>query len=338
MGTVLENIGAGVISIDQTGKITTINKAAVNILKIPFKGFCEKHYKDVFQTSLLKPVRTLRKKMNKKGIESIEEQITVTVEGAVLTLLTSINVLKNSQNDYLGMVFVFEDLTELIRTQKIAAWREAARDFAHEIKNPLTPIQLNTQRLQKKFKENSRDFNKVFEESTKIIVSEVNGMKELLNEFSQFARMPESKPKPNPLHYVVDEAVNLYNGVKGNIEIIKQFDPKIKLINIDYEQIKRVFVNVIDNAIDAMNAGGHIEIGTYLDEMNGVVKIKISDCGEGINSENRAKLFVPYFTTKKRGTGLGLAIANRIVKDHNGTIKAIPNKKKGTTFLIELPT
>tara|TARA_Y100000294_G_C8521341_1_gene323026 strand:- start:447 stop:1277 length:831 start_codon:yes stop_codon:yes gene_type:complete len=275
--------------------------------------------------------------MNKKRVEYSEEQINVTVEGSFLTLLTSISVLKNSQNNYLGMVVVFEDLTELIRTQKIAAWREAARDFAHEIKNPLTPIQLNTQRLQKKFKENAGDFKKVFEESTKIIVGEVNGMKELLNEFSQFARMPESKPKPNPLHDVIDEVVSRYNGVKSKVEIVKQLDPKIRLINIDYEQIKRVFVNIIDNAIDAMNAGGRIEIGTFLDEMNGVVKIKITDCGKGINAKDRAKLFMPYFTTKKRGTGLGLAIANRIVKDHNGTIKAIPNKIKGTTFLLELP-
>ena len=337
MEAVLENIGAGVISIDQTGKITMINKAAVKILKIPAKDFREKYYRDVFSISLLTPVRSLIKKMNKKRVEYSEEQINVTVEGSLLTLLTSISVLKNSQNNYLGMVVVFEDLTELIRTQKIAAWREAARDFAHEIKNPLTPIQLNTQRLQKKFKENAGDFKKVFEESTKIIVGEVNGMKELLNEFSQFARMPESKPKPNPLHDVIDEVVSRYNGVKSKVEIAKQLDPKIRLINIDYEQIKRVFVNIIDNAIDAMNGGGRIEIGTFLDEMNGVVKIKITDCGKGINAKDRAKLFMPYFTTKKRGTGLGLAIANRIVKDHNGTIKAIPNKIKGTTFLLELP-
>ncbi len=337
MGTVLENIGAGVISFDQAGKITTVNKAAVNILKIPSKDFHEKYYKEIFNKSLLKPVRSLIKKMNKKGADSIEEQVNVTAEGVTLTLLARISVLRNRQNDYLGMVIVFEDLTELIRTQKIAAWREAARDFAHEIKNPLTPIQLNTQRIQKKYYENSRDFNKVFEESTKIIVSEVNGMKELLNEFSQFARMPESRPKPNLLHDVIDETINLYNGVKSNVEITKQFDPKIRLIDIDYEQIKRVFVNIIDNAIDAMNGGGRIEIGTYLDEMHGTVKIKISDCGEGINTEDRVKLFMPYFTTKKRGTGLGLAIANRILKDHNGTIKAIPNKLKGTTFLVELP-
>lgn len=337
MEAILENIGAGVISIDQTGKIAMINKAAVNILKIPAKDFCEKYYKDVFATSLLNPVRILIKKMNQNGLERIEEQINVTVEGFTLTLLTSISVLKNSQDSYLGMVIVFDDLTEFIRTQKIAAWREVARDIAHEIKNPLTPIQLNTQRLQKKFKQKSKDFEKVFEESTKIIVNEVNGMKELLNEFSEFARMPESKPKPNSLHDIIDEVVILYNGVKSNVEIVKYYDPKINLINIDYEQIKRVFVNLIDNAIDAMNGGGHIEIGTYFDNISNMVKIKISDCGEGINVKDRDKLFLPYFTTKKRGTGLGLAIANRIINDHNGTIKVLPNNIKGTTFMIELP-
>lgn len=337
METILENIGAGVISIDQTGKIAMINKAAVNILKIPAKDFREKYYKDVFATSLLNPIRILIKKMNQNGLERIEEQINVAVEGFTLTLLTSISVLKDSQDSYLGMVIVFDDLTEFIRTQKIAAWREVARDIAHEIKNPLTPIQLNTQRLQKKFKQKSKDFKKVFEESTKIIINEVNGMKELLNEFSKFASMPESKPKPNSLHDIIDEVVILYNGVKSNVEIVKYYDPKINLINIDYEQIKRVFVNLIDNAIGAMNGGGHIEIGTYFDNTSNMVKIKISDCGEGINAKDRDKLFLPYFTTKKRGTGLGLAIANRIVNDHNGTIKVLPNNTKGATFIIELP-
>lgn len=337
METILENIGAGVISIGQTGKIAMINKAAVNILKIPAKDFCEKYYKDFFATSLLNPVRILIKKMNQNALERIEEQINVTVEGFTLTLLTSISVLKDSQNSYLGMVIVFDDLTEFIRTQKIAAWREVARDIAHEIKNPLTPIQLNTQRLQKKFKQKSKDFKEVFEESTKIIVNEVTGMKELLNEFSKFARMPESRPKSNSLHDIIDEVVVLYNGVKSNVEIVKHYDPKITLIDIDYEQIKRVFVNLIDNAIDAMNGGGRIEIGTYFDDVSKMVKIKISDCGEGINVKDRNKLFLPYYTTKKRGTGLGLAIANRIITDHNGTIKVLPNNIKGTTFIIDLP-
>ncbi len=274
--------------------------------------------------------------MNKRTLARIEEQIEVTVEDSALTLLTKIHVLKNNQNKYLGMVIVFDDLTELIRTQKIAAWREVARDIAHEIKNPLTPIQLNTQRLQKKFKTNSPDFKEVFEESTKVIVSEVNGMKELLNEFSNFARMPVSKPKPTPLHDIIDEVIALYNGVKGNVKIIKSYDTQIKLINIDYEQIKRVFINLFDNAIEAMNNKGRIEIGTYLDKINNRVKIKISDRGKGINAKIQKKLFLPYFTTKKRGTGLGLAIANRIITDHNGTIKVMPNETKGVTFLLEL--
>ena len=274
--------------------------------------------------------------MNKRKLARIEEQIEVTVEDSALTLLTKIHVLKNNQNKYLGMVIVFDDLTAFIRTQKIAAWREVARDIAHEIKNPLTPIQLNTQRLQKKFKTNSPDFKEVFEESTKVIVSEVNGMKKLLNEFSNFARMPASKPKPNPLHDIIDEVVALYNGVNGNVEIIKSYDAQIKLINIDYDQVKRVFINLIDNAIEAMNNEGRIDIGTYLDKINNTVKIKISDCGEGINTKIQKKLFLPYFTTKKRGTGLGLAIANRIITDHNGTIKVTPNETKGVTFLLEL--
>ncbi len=333
---VIDNIDAGVISIDQTGKITMINRGAVNILKIPAGNYRGKYYKYAFDTALLNTVRTLIKKMNKRKLARMEEQIEVTVKDSALTLLTKIHVLKNNQNKYLGMVIVFDDLTEFIRTQKIAAWREVARDIAHEIKNPLTPIQLNTQRLQKKFKTNSPDFKEVFEESTKVIVSEVNGMKELLNEFSNFAKMPASKPKPNSLHDIINEVIALYNGVNGNVKIVKSYDTQIKLINIDYEQIKRVFINLFDNAIEAMNNEGRIDIGTYLDKINNTVKIKISDCGEGINAKIQKKLFLPYFTTKKRGTGLGLAIANRIITDHNGTIKVMPNETKGVTFLLEL--
>lgn len=333
---VMDNVDTGVISIDQTGKITMINRAAINILKIPVGNYREKYYKVVFEASHLNAIRTLIKKMSKSHMERIEEQIEVTVENSALTLLTRIHVLNNYLNNYIGMVIAFDDLTELIRTQKIAAWREVARDIAHEIKNPLTPILLNTQRLQKKFENNSPDFNAVFKESTKIIISEVNGMEKLLNEFSKFARMPESRPKPNPLHDIIDEVVTLYNGAKGNVIIVRNYDKKIKLINIDYEQIKRVFINLIDNAIDAMNGGGRIEIGTYLDNVNNAVQIKITDRGKGIDAKVQKKLFLPYFTTKKRGTGLGLAIANRIVTDHNGSIKVIPNETRGTTFLIEL--
>ncbi len=221
METVLENIGAGVISFDQAGKITMVNKAAVNILKILSKDFREKYYKEVFERSLLKPVRSLIKKMNKKGVDSIEEQINVTVEGVTLTLLTSISILRNSQTDYLGMVIVFEDLTELIRTQKIAAWREAARDFAHEIKNPLTPIQLNTQRLQKKFKEKGRKILKMF--------------------YRDFIKAsPQVKYLEKPFNFKLDQFI-----IKGKIDRVDEtkegleiIDYKTGKINDDFTQLR----------------------------------------------------------------------------------------------------
>jgi two-component system nitrogen regulation sensor histidine kinase NtrY len=232
---------------------------------------------------------------------------------------------------------VFEDLTQMIKAQKIAAWREVAQGIAHEIKNPLTPIQLNTQRLQKKYHENRADFDRVFDESINIIVQEVEGMKALLNEFVRFSRMPTPKPKPVSLHKLIDDAANLYAGHDKNIAIKRQYDPNITLMNLDGEQIRRVFINLFENAIDAMEPGGGVTITTQLLKHNKRVRVDFSDNGVGIAAADRDKLFLPHFTTKKRGTGLGLAIVHRIIVDHGGAIDVRDNGLRGTTFSIELP-
>ena len=235
------------------------------------------------------------------------------------------------------MVIVFEDLTQLIKAQKIAAWKEVAQGIAHEIKNPLTPIQLNTQRLKKKYYQNRDDFAKVFDESINIITQEVEGMKDLLNEFLRFSRMPAPDPKMTSLHKIIDDILISYSEHEKNIEIKKTFDPDLAKLIIDPEQIRRVLINLFENSTDALDEGGTIHIRTKVLDGKKIVRIEFSDNGVGISSADREKLFLPHFTTKRRGTGLGLAIVNRIIIDHNGTINVQDNHPRGTKFIIDLP-
>ncbi|MBI5749488.1 MAG: HAMP domain-containing protein [Nitrospinae bacterium] len=337
METVLENIATGVISVDSHGRVSTINEAASKILNIQAKKVKGEPYKKAFDASYLDPVRAMIKGMNEARRESVNGQIQIMVSGRLITLLVNATALKNTEGKYLGMVIVFDDLTELIKAQKTAAWREVARGIAHEIKNPLTPIQLNTQRLKKKFKEGSPDFIEVFDESTNVIIQEVEGLKKLIDEFSRFARMPEPNPKPYKLHRIIDDTLALYKDIRKGIKFLTNYDSKIDIINVDHEQFKRVFINLIENSIDAVNGNGIIEIDTSLTKDSKTVRIEVKDNGIGIPDENKDKLFLPYFSTKKKGSGLGLAIANRIVVDHSGIIRIEDNQPRGAKFIIELP-
>jgi len=334
--TILENIGSGVISIDRLGKINMINHPAERIFELDVDSAYGMNYKDVFDRSHLDPVRDLIRRMHEKDAETTEEQISLTVSGRRLTFLINVTVLKDQNQRYLGTIVVFEDLTELIKTQKVAAWREVARGIAHEIKNPLTPIQLNTQRLRKKFRENASDFEKIFENSTSAIITEVDDLKELVNSFSRFARMPEVNLRMENLHACIMDVIQLYQSTKKNLFFEKELDERIGDIWMDREQIKRVFINLIDNAVSAMNGNGKVIIRTHRDDTAKRVLVEVTDNGSGISPKNHDKLFMPYFTTKKKGTGLGLAIASRIISEHNGSISLKSSTAGETTFLIQL--
>ena len=335
--TILDNIGAGVVSVDKKGTITTFNKAAEKILDLKSENIFGSSYHDAFDFSSYQAIRKLSKRMNAQNKESIEEQIDLRVGENNLTLLVNVQVLRGTTGKYRGLVIVFEDLTHLIKTQKIAAWKEVAQGIAHEIKNPLTPIQLNTQRLKKKYYENREDFDRVFDESIHIITQEVEGMKELLNEFLRFSRMPTPNPRPTSLHKIIDDILISYSEHDKNLKIKKNFDPNLGAVHIDPEQIRRVFINLFENATDAIDDGGAIQISTRVLQKEKFVRIEFSDDGTGISPADREKLFLPHFTTKKRGTGLGLAIVNRIIIDHNGSIQVKDNYPRGTVFVIDLP-
>lgn len=337
IATILENIGAGVVSIDQKGRITTFNKAAADILMVNPQTAAGSRYINVFETSHLTVIRKIVREMLKNRKENTEGQIEITVNDSSLVLLVQAHILRNPQQRYLGVVIVFEDLTVLIKTQKTAAWKEVAQGIAHEIKNPLTPIQLNTQRLKKKYFEDKENFNKIFEESIDIISQEVEGMKDLINEFLRFARMPAPSPKQNSLHKIIDSVYTLYKNNKKNIAVKLNYDPNVTNVTVDAEQIRRVFINLFENSIDALDNDGKIEISTKFDFNTNKIFIRFSDNGTGIPSTDRDMLFLPHFTTKKRGTGIGLAIVNRILVDHGGTISVKNNQPRGTVFEIQIP-
>jgi two-component system nitrogen regulation sensor histidine kinase NtrY len=241
------------------------------------------------------------------------------------------------------MVVVLDDLTQLQKAQRAEAWREVARRIAHEIKNPLTPIQLSAQRLRKRYLSQFGQDGAIFDECTQTIITQVEELKNLVNEFSSFARMPAAQPMPNNLNEIIREAMVLY--VEGHKNIRFEFKPdeKVPMFNLDKEQIKRVIVNLLDNAVAAVDAvagkdgGGQITIDTQLDPLMNLARIEVADNGCGVSPEDKPLLFEPYFSTKPSGTGLGLAIVNTIVSDHHGYARVRDNVPRGTRLIIELP-
>lgn len=337
MEIILKNVAAGVVSIDEKSRVTTINKSAEHILKIKTGESLNKTYDKVFSTAQMEVIRELIKEMITTGRGTFEHQIKLSFPDNIIELLVSGTILKDEAGKYLGLVLVFEDLTHLQKAQRAAAWREVARRIAHEIKNPLTPIQLSAQRLRKKYKDRFASDGKVFDECTKIIINQTKEIKNLVNEFSSFARMPATNPRPNDLSKVIRESISLFKELPKNISFEFIERDKIPICNLDKDQMKRAIVNIFDNAVDAIENEGKITIETSYEKVFQIARIEIADTGCGIPQEEKLKLFEPYFSTKKSGTGLGLSIVSSIIADHSGYIRARDNSPKGTRFIIELP-
>jgi two-component system nitrogen regulation sensor histidine kinase NtrY len=265
------------------------------------------------------------------------QDVSVTNEGREVHLAVMTTPLRRDDGTTDGMVVVFDDVSPLVRAQKAAAWREVARRLAHEIKNPLTPIQLCAERLRRHFTQSPEPTRALVEECTTTIVGEVESLKGLVDEFSQFARMPAPRAVPTDLHALLDDALALYQGLFTEVEFRRRFADTLPKVGVDQEQIRRVVINLVDNAIEAMDRRGAIDIETEHDRGNNVVRIVVADNGPGIPAAEREKLFLPYYSTKQRGSGLGLAIVRRIVAEHGGSIAVTDNTPRGTRFAIELP-
>lgn len=332
--TLLGNIAAGVISVDQAGNITTMNKAAEQMLGVKADQALGKNYAGVFQSEHLRAMREIMEQMKSGG--TIEREVKIPLPDQILTAVVTAAMLRGDDENNLGIMVFLEDITQIQKVQKMEAWREVARRIAHEIKNPLTPIQLSAERLRKRYAKLLEGDGGILDKCTSTIIKQVEDLKNLVNEFSQFARLPAAELAANDLNEIVREALFLFK--EGHKGISFQFNKAdIPTLELDRDQIKRVLINLLDNAVAAVEEKGEIKISTSYSPASGVVLLEVADDGCGLAPEVRARIFNPYFSTKKDGTGLGLAIVSAIVADHRGNIRVRPNEPKGTRFIIELP-
>ncbi|NOR14677.1 MAG: PAS domain-containing protein [Candidatus Aminicenantes bacterium] len=336
--TIQSNITTGIITLDADNNITTINPSARNMLGLHEKDLVGKNYQDVLnQPRYTEIVQQIQKGMRNK-YQVTDKEIKIRLDNQTVTLALTLSPLRESENRFSGLILVLDDLSQLIQAQKIAAWKEVAQRVAHEIKNPLTPIQLSAERIIKKMEQSDGDYDKAVKEGAQTIVREAGTIKSLVDEFSRFARMPKIQLQMADIHSIVQQAIAPFRGIFTEVKFTLDFAENIPTpIRVDPEQMRRVLINLIDNAIDAMNKQGEVTLATSFVKIQNQVRIEIADSGLGISDEDKEKLFLPHFSTKKKGTGLGLAVVNQIVNEHKGTIQVEDNQPLGAKFTIQIP-
>ena len=325
MTTVLESVATGIIAFTDELELLSINRAALQMLQLD-PPQARAPLGELLRGDL-EPVAAALQELTSSRARSRE--VALIVRGELHYLELSAARLGSGS----GWVLALEDSTQLVQAQKLAAWNEAARRIAHEIKNPLTPIQLSAERIARKFRNNDADTADAIEQGTKTIVAEVGQLKRMVDEFARFARMPAIHLRHAQLADILQEAASLYQDVKRGVTIAVDVAPDIELL-MDPEQIRRAVGNLLKNAVEATESG---EIRVSARRAPHRVVIEVADPGRGVPDADKDKLFLPYFSTKGRGTGLGLAIVHRIVRDHDGQIHVHDNHPKGTRFEIELP-
>ena len=340
IATVLDRIATGVVSMAPDGGITTINSAAERLLELDQSAVGRSAF-DLFGRPDLEPLRPLLAATVDRPHEPTAREVTIGRDGREIHLAAAATALVGADGHVEGRVLVVDDVTPLIRAQRVAAWRDVARRLAHEIKNPLTPIQLSAERLKRHFRDAPPNARALVDECTSAIVTEVEALKNLVDEFAQFARMPAPRTVPSDLNALVTDALGLYAGLFGHIVLESSLDTSLPPVRVDPEQLRRVIINLVDNAIEALNAAGlpspAVRVSTEHAVGDGLARIVVSDNGPGLPPADRDKLFMPYYSTKQRGSGLGLAIVRRIVAEHGGSIEAGDETPHGTRFTIELP-
>lgn len=336
MEIVLKNVSAGVITVDSAGTITTFNTSAERMLNVKGSHVLNKSYRHLLKEPHLNIATGVLQNLTTTRNRAVELPLRITVDGRPRSFLVTANALKDDSGSPIGMVMVIDDLTELEKAQRMAAWREVARRIAHEVKNPLTPITLSAQRLKRKYSETINEG--VFDECTQMIINHVQLIRNLVNEFSTFARFPTADPKPCQLSPIIEDTVALYREGHPDVHFKVDIETPLPDLNLDQQQIKQALINLADNAIAATKNKGTISIAVIHDPILKLIRIEISDDGTGISEETKIRLFEPNFSTKKAGMGLGLTIVNSIITDHNGMIQVQDNQPKGAKFVIELPT
>lgn len=342
MEAILENVPTGVVSLDASGDVSRINSAVVQILGESARD--ARTLSDLLGDEAARAVLHLMRRSLRMGAASRE--IEIAAAGRLVRAAVTVSSLGPRRSNP-GFVIVIDDLTELLQAQKTAAWQEVAQRIAHEIKNPLTPIQLSAQRLLRYLDRAAKpyshasgpEFEKLVAECAGLIERESQTLSSLVSEFSQFARFPAARLMPMGVNSIVEGALGLFEGRLDGITVSTDLAPSLPPVRADAELMRRVIANLIDNAADAMEGASirRLHLATRAVSDGDAIEIEISDSGHGISPEDKEKLFLPHFSTKGRGTGLGLAIASRIIAEHNGTIRVEDNAPVGSRFVMRFP-
>lgn len=334
---VLSNVSTGVISLDQNDQITTINDRAAALFHANAKKYLGSNLKDIIGEKYYRLYRQMVLNMSQYGLAKMTRQLQMEINDASFPCLFTISRLQDTDGNDVGTVIGFDDLTDVFNAQKIEAWKEVARRIAHEIKNPLTPIKLSAQRLQRKFSESITD--EAFKACTDMIIQQADEMKRLVNEFSEYARLPQLQKHSNDVNELIKNVSAIYSEGYKNVQFICELDSKLTPFLYDNDQIKRVLINLVENALAALSdiKNAKIVFTTKADSLRQTVSIVVADNGIGVSDGNFAKLFEPYYSTKPSGSGLGLAIVNKIIQDHSGIIQAFATEGGGLSFRIDLP-
>jgi two-component system nitrogen regulation sensor histidine kinase NtrY len=345
--TILERVATGVISLDAAGRVSTVNGAAGRLLGLDATALGQP-IGSVLQREDLLPLEPLVGATRREAVGVVHE-VTLARDGREVHLAAAATVLSGDAGRREGMVLVLDDVTPLIRAQRVAAWRDVARRLAHEIKNPLTPIQLSAERLRRHFGSAPEATLAFVSECTGAIITEVEALKNLVDEFAQFARLRGPRMLRTDLNRLIAETVALYAGVlqQSRLHLVPRLAPGLPAVRLDAEQMRQVIINLVDNAFEALGGpqalprpdgrAPAIVVSTSHAVESGLVRVVVSDNGPGVPPADRDKLFMPYYSTKGRGSGLGLAIVRRIVVEHGGTIEVAAEQPSGTAFTIDLP-
>lgn len=342
METILENIPTGVVSLNGVGEVIRVNSAAANILGDYARS--ARTLQDLLGDEASRAVMHLMRRSLRMGAASRE--IEMATGGRLVRAAVTVSSLGPRRSNP-GFIVAIDDLTELLRAQKAAAWQEVAQRIAHEIKNPLTPIQLSAQRMLRYLERHAAsrgatpagEFETMAAQCAGLIEREVQTLESLVEEFSQFARFPAARLSPADVNGIVKSAVQLFEGRLDGVTIRTEYERDLPPVKADEELMRRVIANLIDNAAEAMEGATVriLSVSTHVCSDGDAVEIEVADSGHGISPKDKERLFLPHFSTKERGTGLGLAIVSRIVAEHNGTIRVEDNQPMGTRFVIRFP-
>jgi two-component system nitrogen regulation sensor histidine kinase NtrY len=337
MEVILDNVATGIISTDKKGYMLLLNRAAKSILGIEHDNWRGTHLKDVFGDGFRMLTKLFLRDINHTGDGSITKELRLNIKKDITYLRTSLTILKDESGKIEGFIIAFDDITHIVRAEKLATWREVARKLTHEIKNPLTPIILSAERIRRKIMPSFQgDEKDILDETTSVIIRSVDDIKSIVNELTKLTHISQTKTVED-LNLIVEETVDLYKNLYQNITFIVE-QGVIPLFRVDRDGLKRALINLITNSVKAIEENeGTISVQTKYEKTNGEVIIEFADTGKGIAREDKEKIFYPYFTKDKDGTGLGLAIVHSIILEHHGKIYVENNMPKGAKFIIELP-